>query len=319
LTAVLAVLSASAALLSSCGSGGNAGGASTSAPATGPTTSAPSAPSSGAPGAAPSTGPYWLVQDFTLALLERNGLPAATITAIFNSPRTLLIVRPHGGVPDALVPRATKVETFDSFAALQAAVQDSTVEPGVTYVLYDDEAWALTPGNEQAAPFAYSARALALAHAHGLRMIFAPAANLAPVLSPSYSTSDQLTTGGGKFSGYLALDLPGQGAGVSDLFEIQGQQAEDQPGFTAFVRQAVGQARAAAPTHPVLLGLTTVIPGGGTVSPATLAAVVAATRSLVDGYWLNVPGTSPQCPSCGPADAGPAVSFLESFAAGTAG
>jgi hypothetical protein len=42
---------------------------------------------------------------------------------------------------------------------------------------------------------------------------------------------------------------------------------------------------------------------------------VAATRSLVDGYWLNIPGQSPQCPNCGQVDAGPAVSFLESYAA----
>ena len=315
LTATLAVVAASTALLCSCGSGASTGGANAGAPSS----SAPSGPPGSDPGAAGATGPYWLVQDFTLALLERNGLPVSTITAIFNSPWTLLIVRPHGSAPDALVPRATKVETFDSFAALQAAFRDSTIEPGVSYVLYDNEAWALTPGGEQAAPFTSSAGALALAHAHGLRMIFAPAANLSTVLSPGYSASDQLTSGGGKYSGYLDLNLAGRGAGVSDILEIQGQQAEDQPGFAAFVQRAVGQARAAAPTHPVLLGLTTAIPGRGAVSPATLTGVVAATRSLVDGYWLNVPGTSPQCPACGATDAGPAVSFLESYAAGSAG
>ena len=257
LTATLAAVAVSTALLCSCGSGAGSRGANAGAPSS----SAPSGPPGRDPGAAGATGPYWLVQDFTLALLERNGLPVSTITAIFNSPRTLLIVRPHGSAPDALVPRATKVETFDSSAALQAAFRDSTIEPGVSYVLYDNEAWALTPGGEQAAPFASSAGALAFAHAHGLRMIFAPAANLSTVLSPGYSASDQLTSGGGKYSGYLDLNLAGRGAGVSDILEIQGQQAEDQPGFAAFVQRAVGQARAAAPTHPVLLGLTTAIPG----------------------------------------------------------
>ena len=69
-------------------------------------------------------------------------------------------------------------------------------------------------------------------------MIFTPAANLSPVLSPGYSTSNQLGSGKGKFSGYLGLNMAGQGAAVSDMVEIQGQQAEDQPGFTSFVRQA---------------------------------------------------------------------------------
>ncbi len=106
------------------------------------------------------------------------------------------------------------------------------------------------------------------------------------------------------------------GAATSDVVEIQGQQAEDEPGFTSFVSQAAAQARAAAPTHLVLLGITTSIPGSGPVSPATLSSVVASTRPLVDGYWLNIPGQSSQCPGCGQADASPAVSFLEAYAAG---
>jgi hypothetical protein len=249
--------------------------------------------------------------------LEHNGLPAATITELFNSPRTLLIVRPHGNAPDALVPLAQKVESFASFTAMQTSILDATIEPGVKYVLYDNEAWASTPSDEKAAPFTFAAQALALAHAHGLQMIFTPAANLTPILDPSYTASNQLSSGRGKFSGYLNLNMAGQGAATSDVVEIQGQQAEDEPGFTSFVAQAAAQARAAAPTHLVLLGITTSIPGSGPVNPATLTSVVAATRSLVSGYWLNIPGQSPQCPNCGQADAGPAVTFLESYAAGS--
>ncbi len=317
-TAPIAVLGVSVVLLSSCGGGASlkAPGTTTSTNPPGTTSTLPT-PSTAAP--APSGGPYWLVQDFTLALLERDGLPAATITKIFNSPRTLLIVRPHGSVPDALVPLATKVETFASFTGLQAAVQGSTLEPGVRYVLYDNEAWSFTPANEKVAPFTYAAQALALAHAHGLQMIFTPAANLTPLLSAGYSASNQLTSATGKFSGYLHLNMAGQGAAVSDIIEIQGQQAEDEPGFTSFVSQAVAQARAAAPSHPILLGITTSIPGSGAVSAASLTAVVAETRSLVDGYWLNIPGASAQCPTCAQADAGPAVSFLESYAATSGG
>ena len=321
LAATMGMLCSLAALLCSCAGGTSARNAtsttSTSAASTLPSPTTSTVPTPGTPAALP--GPYWLVEDFTLALLERDGLPASTITRIFNSPRTLLIVRPRGGVPDSLVPLATKVQSFASFAAMQAAIQGSTIEPGVKYVLYDNEDWSFTPDNEQVAPFTYAAQALALAHAHGLQMIFTPAANLSRVLSPGYSTSNQLGSGKGKFSGYLNLNMAGQGASVSDIVEIQGQQAESQPGFTSFVQQAVAQARAAAPGHPVLLGISTAVPGAGAVSPATLAGVVAATKSLVDGYWLNVPGTSPQCPDCGQVDAGPAVSFLESYAAGPGG
>jgi hypothetical protein len=311
-----AALCASAVLVCSC----SGGAPSANAPrATPPTTAAPtptpSAPSTTSTVPAPgSPRPYWLIQDFTLSLLERNGLPVSTITSLFNSPRTLLIVRPHGQTPDALVPLATKVQSFDSFGAMQAAISNSTIEPGVRYVLYDNEDWAATPADEQAAPFTFAARALALAHAHGLQVIFTPAANLAPQLNHSYTASNQLGPSQGKFSGYLALNMAGQAAATSDVVEIQGQQAEDEPGFSTFVSEAAAQARAAAPTHLVLLGITTSIPGKGPVSAATLESVVSATSSVVDGYWLNIPGQSAQCPSCGQTDAGPAVSFLESFA-----
>jgi hypothetical protein len=322
LTATVGALCTSAVVLCSCG--GGASPPSAIAPRTTPTTIAPTTttPTATAPStSAPTTpepaasGPYWLIEDFTLALLERNGLPASTITRLFNSPRTLLIVRPHGNAPDSLVPLATKVQSFASFATMQAAILDSTIEPGIKYVLYDNEDWASTPADEKAAPFTFAARALALAHAHGLQMIFTPAANLSPILNRTYTASNQLGSGRGKFSGYLDLNMAGQGAADSDVVEIQGQQAEDEPGFTSFVGQAAAQARAAAPSHLVLLGITTSIPGTGPVSAATLTGVVAATRSLVDGYWLNVPGVSPQCPDCGQVDAGPAVSFLESYAA----
>jgi hypothetical protein len=317
LTAAVAALCTSAVVLCSCG---GASPPSANAPrittptTTTPTTTPPStsAPTTPAPAA---SGPYWLIEDFTLALLERNGLPASTITRLFNSPRTLLIVRPHGNAPDSLVPLATKVQSFASFTTMQAAILGSTIEPGVKYVLYDNEDWASTPADEKVAPFTFAARALALAHAHGLQMIFTPAANLSPILNRTYTASNQLGSGRGKFSGYLDLNMAGQGATDSDVVEIQGQQAEDEPGFTSFVSQAAAQARAAAPSHLVLLGITTSIPGRGPVSATTLTGVVAATRSLVDGYWLNIPGQSPQCPDCGQVDAGPAVSFLESYAA----
>jgi hypothetical protein len=308
---------ASAVLVCSCSSGTPSAQAPPATPPTtaAPTTTTPSAPSTTPTAPAPgSSRPYWLIQDFTLSRLERSGLPVSTITALFNSPRTLLIVRPHGQTPDALVPLATKVQSFDSFGAMQAAISNSTLEPGVRYVLYDNEDWAATPADEKAAPFAFAARALALANAHGLQVIFTPAANLTPLLNHAYTASNQLGPSQGKFSGYLALNMAGQAAAASDVVEIQGQQAEDEPGFSSFVSQAAAQARAAAPTHLVLLGITTSIPGKGPVSAATLASVVSATSSLVDGYWLNIPGQSAQCPACGQADAGPAVSFLESYA-----
>jgi len=312
---VVAVLCTTVVALGACGGSSAMSGGTGPGGTALPSTTAPVVPTT-APG---PSGPYWLVEDFTLALLERNGLPVATIAKIFNSPRTLLIVRPRGGAPDSLVPLATRVQSFASVTDMQTAIQSGAVEPGVRYLLYDNEAWSFTPDNEKQAPFTYAAQAESLAHAHGYQLIFTPAANLAPILSPAYTTSNRLGSGTDKYSGYLNLDMAGLGAARSDIFEIQGQQAEGSPDFASFVQQATSQARAAAPGRPVLLGITTSIPGGGGVSAATLSNVVAETRSVVDGYWLNVPQASAQCPVCGAADVGSAVSFLESYASGTGG
>jgi len=307
-----------AVVLSACGGGTAApsGATPTTVPSTGRSAPITSSPVSAPPN---SQRHLWLVEDFTLALLERNGLPASTITRIFDTPRTLLIVRRHGSIPDSLVPQATKVQSFASLTTMEAAIQNGTIEPGVKYLLYDNEAWAFTPVNERQAPINFAAQAAALAHAHGFKLIFTPAANLAPILSSAYTTSNQLGTGTDKYSGYLNLDLAGKGAAVSDIFEIQGQQAEVSPSFPAFVHQATTQARAAAPANPVLLGITTAVPGGGGVSAAQLSNVVAETGSVVDGYWLNVPQASAQCPACGAAHVAAVVSFLEAYAAGPGG
>jgi hypothetical protein len=41
-----------------------------------------------------------------------------------------------------------------------------------------------------------------------------------------------------------------------------------------------------------------------------MLAAVAATGGAVDGYWLNIPGPGPQCPTCGPPNPGIALAFL---------
>jgi hypothetical protein len=47
----------------------------------------------------------------------------------------------------------------------------------------------------------------------------------------------------------------------------------------------------------VLAGLST-NPPGEPVDSQQLTAAIQATKSIVDGYWLNIPGQGPQCPTC---------------------
>ncbi len=102
---------------------------------------------------------------------------------------------------------------------------------------------------------------------------------------------------------------------MAGVVEVQAQSLERDPRtYRAFVRAAVAQARAANPHVSVLAGLST-NPPGPAVSSGELAAAIRATSAAVAGYWLNVPGQGPRCPSCHAPRPGLARQMLGEFAA----
>jgi len=184
---------------------------------------------------------------------------------------------------------AVPVVTFSAVAALRQAVTGQQLPDGTRALLYDPEAWSFTPQAEQLAPAQAARRALSLARAHGLRLIVAPALNLTTV-RPGLS--------GPRWRQFLDLGLAGQLAKVADVIELQAQSLERSTRtYAAFVRAAAAQARQANPAVQVLAGLST-NPPGAVVSSRQLIAAIRATRGLVDGYWLNIPGQGARCPTC---------------------
>ncbi len=185
---------------------------------------------------------------------------------------------------------AGPVVTFASAAALEDAVNGGQIPAGTYGVLYDPEAWSFTPAAEQRDPVLAATQAAAVAHGHGLRLIVTPALNLTTVLRPG-STQP-------RWRQFLDLNLVGNLARVADVIELQAQSLERDPGtYAGFVTAAVAQASAANPAVTVLAGLST-NPPGAPVSSQHLTAAIQATRSVVAGYWLNIPGQGPRCPTC---------------------
>ncbi|MDQ6782881.1 MAG: hypothetical protein M3063_05445 [Actinomycetota bacterium] len=305
---------AAGVLLAACGGGGptspTAGPSSQPPPAVGSVST--TAPGAGQGGPATTTGPgrpFILVQDYAIAALNRAGLPAKVIAALFDNPRTLLIVKGKSSF-DRSLSQASPVESFTSYGDIQRAFDTGAVAANIKYVLYDNEQWSFTPTAEQRDPVTYAQRAAAVVHEHGRQLIFAPAANLATVLSGG--SPDQ------KFDRFLTLRLAGEGARVSDVLEIQAQQAEATPAFDPFVGAAVQQARLSNPNAVILVGLST-NPAGRAVTTLDLVSAFNSTRGMVGGYWLNVPGKSPKCPSCGEAQAGVGVGFVQAVAGALTG
>jgi hypothetical protein len=185
---------------------------------------------------------------------------------------------------------AKSVVIFASATALKAAVRGGQLPTGTYGVLYDPEAWSFTPVAEQQDPTQAATGAAAAAHAHGLRLIVAPALNLTKVLKP--------TSGEARWRQFLELNLVGRLARIADVIELQAQSLErDTATYSAFVRAAASQARVANPRINVLAGLST-NPPGVPVDSQQLTAAIRATESMVDGYWLNIPGQGPRCLTC---------------------
>ena len=236
------------------------------------------------PGAAGDRRPAWVLTKAALAQVVTD----PGILAGLERSRVLEIL--HPGQKPLAVAGAQPLVTFSSVSELEQAVPGGELPAGTRMLLYDPEAWAFTPRGEQVNPAAAARRAQRVAHAHGLSLIVAPALNLTTVRPDP--------AGGPRWRQFLRLGLAGAIAKVSDVIELQAQSLErDTSTYATFVRDAAAQARAANPRVSILAGLST-NPPGAEVTSQQLSAAIQATRGVVDGYWLNIPGRGPRCPTC---------------------
>lgn len=195
-----------------------------------------------------------------------------------------------GAAPARSLPDVVPTADFRSEASLAAALGAGGPR-GRRAVLLDLEDWSFTPRAEQRDPARYLALAGAAARRAGVTLIAAPAIDLARVLAP----------GEGPFwRSYLRLGLAAAAARAAPVVEIQAQSLEGTPSLYAeFVTAAARQARAADPSVVVLAGLST-NDAGRPASAGEIEAAIAATRSIVAGYWMNIPSPGAACPACAP-------------------
>lgn len=241
-------------------------------------------PSGGAPETRGAAQPSWLMTRQVFGEVSAN---ASAHRALSATPVHELLrpgQQPLGGAS------ARPVVVFASAAQLVSAVRAGALPSHAYGVLYDPEAWPLTPPGEQHDPVAATARAAAAAHAHGLKLIVAPALDLAEVLAPGGH--------GTLHARFLALRLAARMARSADAIELQAQSLERSlPTYRSFVSAAAAQARGANHRVRVLAGLST-NPPGAVVTLHELRAAIRVTRSTVSGYWLNIPGQGTRCPTC---------------------
>jgi hypothetical protein len=238
-----------------------------------------------APGPA-GPAPAWLLARSALAQVAQDDDVAAGLSRA----RVYELLQP-GQQPLSLA-GALPAVIFASAAELADVVGRGGLPAGTRAVVYDPEAWPFTPRSEQLDPAAAAKQAAGAAHAQGLQLVVAPALNLTTVLAPGAA--------GPRSETFLQLGLAASLARFADVLEFQAQSLERDAGtYAHFVAAAAAQARGSRPGVGVLAGVST-NPPGEPVTSAELVAAIQASRASVDGYWLNIPGVGPRCPTCNP-------------------
>ncbi len=207
---------------------------------------------------------------------EASHLLDNTRPYVLRKARDLFVIPPSWNV----IP----ITPFQSFGAIKAALEQRTLAHDVKGVLYDYEKWAFTPEDEQLNPAGYVKRAADLVHARSLLFLTSPSANLVKVMAPETGKSDAEI-----FDAYLRLGIASEAARYADVYVIQAQRALRTIGVCAnFIQRAAEQARRANPGVELIAGIST-NPLGRRVITDDLLRAIAATRDIVDGYWLNIP------------------------------
>jgi hypothetical protein len=177
---------------------------------------------------------------------------------------------------------------------MAGSVQAARAAPhGLKALGADVEKWGFTPLWQQQHPVRAIRAICRIAHAAGEQCIAAPALDLF----------------GGDPARYLAWHVT-RAARYADVWEIQAQSKElNVPVYQAFVHAAARQARAAHPGIIVLAGLTT-SSRIGQVTGWRLWQAFRSVRPYVGGYWGNIPGGGPWCPTCGTPNPAPMAYVL---------
>jgi hypothetical protein len=231
--------------------------------------------------ASAATTPGWLMGAGTLAGINAAA-PAAS--QVLNAPTTYGAGSSLSGNPIQPGFAATPVLTYTSYAQFASDIQNSRITFPYKWVMYDPEEWAQTPVNEQQNPARYMTLFGQLAHAHGLKVIMAPAMDLGYVPG----SVNPWHFGETIVQWYLNSGLAAAEATAGDIVNVQAEsQTTNVPAFDSLFNGAAAQARAANPAVQVFAEVSTV---NGTVPQMTTAAQSISP----DGYYLAAPGATAQ-------------------------
>jgi hypothetical protein len=210
----------------------------------------------------------------------------------FDSPRTFVVGASASTLSSLGLGAAIPTASFTSETALARAISRRQLRSGTLAVMYAPQhSRSLTPQAEQLHSDTYTLRAARAAHARGLLLVAAPAANLVAARAPR-------TPANAFYSQFVKLRIAAGVARYADSYAIQADGLETRRlPYLGFVQGVVLQAALSHPGVELLTGVSGSSLRRGQTAQALLNAVLAP-GNLVSGYWLDDPAQAWACPTC---------------------
>jgi hypothetical protein len=222
--------------------------------------------------------PVWIMTAGNVQSL--SAVDAGTTSYFFNTPTAYGAGASLVKTPVQARYATTPVLAYTSYARFSSDIRSGAIRYPYNWVMYDPENWSATPVSERQAPVKYMTLFGQLAHAHGLKVIQAPALDLAAVPGSVLprrpgESADQW---------FVRADIAGKAAAAGDIFQLQDESNIPLGGQYAWMFNTTeSQARAANASVLVFSEVSTV--------NGTAAQMAAAAKSIrPDGFYVAAAG-----------------------------
>ena len=225
--------------------------------------------------------PAWVMTAGNIQSMSRQN--SGTTSYFFNTPTAFGAGTSLVRSPVQAGYATTPVLSYTSYVQFKSDIQNGSISYPYKWVMYDPEVWAQTPVSEQQNPVKYITLFGQLAHAHGLKVIQAPALDLA------WARGSVLPIQRGESGDqwFVRVNLAAACAAAGDIFQLQDESNIPAGGQYAwmFNRTAI-QARAANANVKVFSEVST--------SNGTAAQMATAAKSVSpDGFYVAAAGDIP--------------------------
>ena len=231
--------------------------------------------------ASAATKPAWAMTGANIKSLSQ--LDSPTAAHFFNTASSYGNGASLTGSPVQAHYATTPVLSYTSYAQFSSDIANGNISYPYTWVMYDPEEWAQTPVAEQQDPVKYMKLFGQLAHANGLKVIEAPALDLAYVSGTLYPR----LSGESAAQWWTRVNIPGAAATNANIYVLQDESnIPNLSQYDSLYTSAAAQARAANSSVRVFAEVST--------SNGTSDQMTAAARSVSpDGYYVAAPGAIP--------------------------